>query len=131
MDAAQALSELTSLSAQITVAIVLDADGFPLASTLDDARAAALAQTVQELLAAARRAADGGGRDLAQLEISTPAGSVFLVRDAKRTIAAATRPEPAAGLVFYDLKTCLRQIADRPKPKPKPRPRKKAGDATA
>ena len=126
MDAAQALSELTSLSAQITVAIVLDADGSPIASTLDDARAAELAQNVQGLLAAAR-AADGSGRDVAQLEIATPAGSVFLVRDGKRTIAATTRPEPAAGLVFYDLKTCLRQIAD--KPKPKPRPRKKAGDA--
>ena len=129
MDAAQALSELTSLSAQITVAIVLDADGSTLASTLDEAGAAELGQTVQELLAAAGRAAGGSGHDVAQLEISTPDGSVFLVRDGQRAIAATTRPEPAAGLVFYDLKTCLRQIADRPKPKPKPRPRKKAGDA--
>src|SRR5437016_2667824 len=107
MDAAQALSELTALSAQITAAIVLDENGSPLASTLDDGRAGELAQTAQELVAAAGRAADRDGRDLAQLEVSTPSGSVFVVRDGARTIAATTRPEPAAGLVFYDLKSCL------------------------
>jgi predicted regulator of Ras-like GTPase activity (Roadblock/LC7/MglB family) len=127
MDAAQALSELTALSAQITSAIVIDADGSPLASTLDDAAAAELAPTVQELLAAAGRAGDG--RQLAQLQLSTPEGGVFLVRDGDRAIAAITRPAPAAGLVFYDLKTCLRSISDEPKPKP--RARKKAGDAAA
>jgi predicted regulator of Ras-like GTPase activity (Roadblock/LC7/MglB family) len=129
MDAAQALSELTALSAQITAAIVLDRDGSALASTLDEGRTKELAQAAQELLAAAGRAASRDGRDLAQLEVATPSGSVFLVRDGERTIAATTRPEPAAGLVFYDLKTCLRGIADQPKPKP--RPRKKAGDAAA
>jgi hypothetical protein len=60
--------------------------------------------------------------------VATPAGSVFVVRDGRRTIAATTRPEPAAGLVFYDLKTSLRGIGDEPKPKPKPRTRKKAAD---
>jgi predicted regulator of Ras-like GTPase activity (Roadblock/LC7/MglB family) len=130
MDAAQALSELTSLSAQITSAIVVDADGSPLASTLDDAAAAELAPTVQELVAAAGRV--GEGRQLAQLQLSTPDGGVFLVRDGDRAIAATTRPEPAAGLVFYDLKTCLRSIADESKPRPKPKQRrKKARDAAA
>jgi predicted regulator of Ras-like GTPase activity (Roadblock/LC7/MglB family) len=127
MDAAQALSELTALSAQITAGIVLDPEGSPLASTLDDARTKELAQAARELLAAAGRAAGRDGHELAQLEVATPSGSVFLVRDGQRTIAATTRPEPAAGLVFYDLKTCLRGIAD----KPKPRPRKKAGGAAA
>jgi predicted regulator of Ras-like GTPase activity (Roadblock/LC7/MglB family) len=130
MDAAQALSELTALSAQITSAIVVDADGSPLASTLDDAAAAELAPTVQELVAAAGRVGDGG--QLVQLQLSSPDGGVFLVRDGDRAIAATTRPEPAAGLVFYDLKTCLRSIADEPKPRPKAkRPRKKADDAAA
>jgi predicted regulator of Ras-like GTPase activity (Roadblock/LC7/MglB family) len=127
MEAAQALSELTALSAQITSAIVIDADGLPLASTVDDAAAAELAPTVQELLAAAGRIGDG--RQLAQLQLSTPDGGVFVVRDGDRAIAATTRPEPAAGLVFYDLKACLRSIADEPKSKP--RTRKKAGDAAS
>jgi len=29
-----------------------------------------------------------------------------------RTIAATTRPDPTVGLVFYDLKHCLRSIED-------------------
>jgi predicted regulator of Ras-like GTPase activity (Roadblock/LC7/MglB family) len=126
MDAAQALSELTALSAQITSAIVVDADGSPVASTVDEESARELAQTVQELLAAAGRAGDG--RPVAQLEVATPEGSVFLVREGERAVAAATRPEPAAGLVFYDLKSCLRGIADQAKPRPKAR---KKADAAA
>jgi predicted regulator of Ras-like GTPase activity (Roadblock/LC7/MglB family) len=126
VDAAQALSELTALSAQITAALVVDEDGSPLASTLDDERAKELAVTVQELLAAAARAGDD--RQVAQLQVATPAGSVFLVREGGRAIAATTRPEPAAGLVFYDLKACLRGIAGEEKPRPKAR---KKADATA
>ena len=65
---------------------------------------------------------------VAQLEAATLAGSVFVVRDGERMIAATTTPEPTVGLVFYDLKTCLRSITDvgstesakAPAPKPKP-----------
>jgi predicted regulator of Ras-like GTPase activity (Roadblock/LC7/MglB family) len=125
MDAAQALSELTALSAQITAAVVVDADGAPVASTLDGERGQGLAQTVQELLAAADRVGDG--RPVVQLEVATAEGGVFLVRDGDLAIAATTRPEPAAGLVFYDLKACLRSMREEPKPKPK----RKKSDAPA
>ena len=77
MDATQALSELTALSAQITSAVVLDEQGSPSASTLDDARTADLAESVKALVDAAARAADRDG-GLAQLEVATPAGSVFV-----------------------------------------------------
>ena len=130
MDATQALADLTALSAQITAAVVIDEQGAPEASTLDDSRAVRLAGGVKELVDAASRAADRDG-GLAQLEVATAAGSVFVVRDGKRTIAATTKPEPAAGLVFYDLKTTLRAIDDQPKPRPKPRERKKGSDAAA
>ena len=43
-------------------------------------------------------------------------------------IAATTTPEPTVGLVFYDLKTCLRSIEA---PKPKRRRRAAAGDEEA
>jgi predicted regulator of Ras-like GTPase activity (Roadblock/LC7/MglB family) len=130
MDATQALSELTALSAQITAVVVLDEQGAPAASTLDESRTGEVAESVKELVASAATAADRDG-GLAQLEVATPAGSVFVVRDGKRTIAATTKPEPAAGLVFYDLKTTLRAIDDQPKPRPKPRERKKGSDAAA
>ena len=63
-----------------------------------------------------------------QLEVATADGDVFLVRDGDLAIAATTRPEPAAGLVFYDLKTTLRSIREESKPKPKAR---KESDAPA
>jgi predicted regulator of Ras-like GTPase activity (Roadblock/LC7/MglB family) len=131
MDAAQALSDLTEISSQIEVALVLDADGSTMASTLDGPRAQELAQAAQELLAAVGRTAGDGAGELAQLEVATTDGSVFVVRDGERTITATTGSEPTVGLVFYDLKSCLRSIAAEEKPKPKRAPRKGAGDAAA
>jgi predicted regulator of Ras-like GTPase activity (Roadblock/LC7/MglB family) len=131
MDAAQALSDLTEISSQIEAAVVLDSDGSALASTLDEQRAPEFTQVVQELLAAVRRASGSDVGELAQAEIATSDGSVFLVRDEQRTIAATTGPEPTVGLVFYDLKSCLRSFAEE---KPKPRSRKKKtedGDGAA
>ena len=131
MDAAQALTDLTEISSQIEAALVLDADGATLASTLDDRRAPEFAQVVQELLAAVRRAAGKEEEgELVQAEIATGEGSVFLVRDEQRTIAATTGPEPTVGLVFYDLKSCLRSFAEE-KPKPKPRVRRGKKDEEA
>jgi predicted regulator of Ras-like GTPase activity (Roadblock/LC7/MglB family) len=130
MDAAQALSDLTEISSQIEAALVLDTDGSTMASTLDGSRAEELARATQELLACVGRAAGDGAGKLAQLEVSTTDGSVFVVRDEERTIAATTGPEPTVGLVFYDLKSCLRSIAVEEKPKPKRAPRKGV-DATA
>ena len=52
------------------------------------------------------------------------------MRDGDRVIAATTGPEPTVGLVFYDLKTCLRGFGEEPaKPKPKPKPRPKRAPA--
>src|SRR2546429_7078519 len=126
MDAAQALSDLTEISSQIEAAIVLDTDGSELASTLDDARTKELSSTARELLAAVGRVSGDGGKELAQLEIATAEGSVFVVRDEHRTIAATTGREPTVGLVFYDLKSCLRSVAAEEKPKPKRTPRASA-----
>jgi predicted regulator of Ras-like GTPase activity (Roadblock/LC7/MglB family) len=130
MDAAQALTDLTEISSQIEAALVLDADGATLASTLDERRAPEFALVVQELVAAVKRAAGNEEGELAQAEIATGEGSVFLVRDEQRTIAATTGPEPTVGLVFYDLKSCLRSFAEE-KPKPKPRPRRAKKDEEA
>ena len=129
MDAAQALSDLTEISSQIEAVVVFDSDGSTIASTLDDSHTVELARTAQELLAAVRRTA--GGKELAQLEAATSDGSVFVVKDDQRTIAATTGPEPTVGLVFYDLKSCLRSVAAEEKPKPKRSPAKSGSDAAS
>ena len=112
-----ALDELTQISSQIAAAVLFDDKGKVLASTLPDDRAARFAASARALFEEAQRSGEG---DPMQLEAVTVAGSVFVVRDGKTLIAASTSPEPTAGLVFYDLKSCLREAAKQ-KPKPKPR----------
>jgi predicted regulator of Ras-like GTPase activity (Roadblock/LC7/MglB family) len=131
MDAAQALADLTEISSQIHAALVLDGDGSTIASTLDEPRSRELARATQDLLVAARHSSGDGEKELAQLEVATAEGSVFLVRDGERTLAATTGPEPTVGLVFYDLKSCLRSIGAEEKPRPKPRRQKSESDAPA
>ena len=123
MDAAGALADLTEISSQVEAAVVLDDAGAVVASTLDDAeRSARLARAALDLLGASDKRFESGGRALTQLEAALREGSVFVARDEGRSIVATTSPEPTSGLVFYDLRTCLRALADS-KPKPKRRPR--------
>jgi predicted regulator of Ras-like GTPase activity (Roadblock/LC7/MglB family) len=132
MDPAQALADLTEISSQIQAAALIGADGEVAASTLaEESRAREFARAARELVSAAETVRSLGGESLTQLEVATGEGSVFVVRDGGRTIAATTSPEPTVGLVFYDLKSCLRSAADEPpaeEAKPK-RSRKKAKEA--
>jgi len=134
MATAEALRDLTEISTQIEAAVVVDREGTVLASTVDDERAGRLAQSALELLRAAEEHRPEDGLELVQLDVALRGGSVFVVADGDRVIAATTREEPTVGLVFYDLKGCLRGLGEEqaPKPKPKPRPRtprKKKDDA--
>jgi predicted regulator of Ras-like GTPase activity (Roadblock/LC7/MglB family) len=123
MDAAQALADLTEISSQIEAAVLFDESGAVLAATLpDDAQARAVAAAAAALLS---QAAVHG--EVTQLEASVQDGSVFVVRDGARRIAAVTGPAPTVGLVFYDLKSALRGAAEE-KPKRR-RTTKKADDA--
>jgi hypothetical protein len=45
-------------------------------------------------------------------EVELAEGSLFVLREGARTIAATTGPRPTAGLVAYDLRTCLQRIAE-------------------
>ncbi len=129
MDAAQAIADLTEISPQVRDVVVIGPEGAAAGSNLsDDAAATRLAAGAKRLVDAAEALRPG----VAQLEAATLAGSVFVVRDGDRLIAATTTPEPTVGLVFYDLKTCLRAIEEAPKkPVRKRAPRKKADDAAA
>jgi predicted regulator of Ras-like GTPase activity (Roadblock/LC7/MglB family) len=121
VDAAQAISDMIEISPQVKSVVVTGADGAILGSNLADETAA---QRLADGAKALVEAAEAMRPDVAQLEAATTAGSVFVVRDRGRMIAATTSPEPTVGLVFYDLKTCLRAIDDQPaeeEPEPKRR----------
>jgi predicted regulator of Ras-like GTPase activity (Roadblock/LC7/MglB family) len=119
MDATQALADLTEISSQVEAAVLFDEGGGVAASTLGDEAARALALAAAELLDRAGSLAGGG--EVTQVEASTPDGSVFVVRDGARRIAATTSADPTIGLVFYDLKSCLRGAGEE-----KPRRRRTA-----
>ena len=125
MEPAQALADLTEISSQIESAVLVDAGGGVVASTLTEAeRAQDVARTARELLSAAERSLGGAEERsrLVQLQAVTPQGCVFVVQDEDRVVAAVTVPEPTVGLVFYDLKTTLRHVAgEELAPKPKAR----------
>jgi len=126
VDVQQALADLQEISSQIEAAVLFGADGSVEGSTLaDEAAAKALADAAAALLDRAHALRDEDGA-VTQLEAALADGAVFVVRDGDRRIAATTVPSPTVGLVFYDLKSCLRDSA--PADKAKRAPRKKAAE---
>jgi predicted regulator of Ras-like GTPase activity (Roadblock/LC7/MglB family) len=126
MEPSEALAELSRISSQVRCAVIFDRDGEVVGTTLeDDERARRIARAGNALLAAAEHRRPDGNESFAQLEAGTASGSVFVVRDGEHGIVATTAPEPTVGLVFYDLKRCLRDLAE-PEPKQKNAPRKRA-----
>jgi len=130
----QALADLTEISTQVEAAVVFDREGTVLGSTVDDERAGRLARIALDLVGAAEESRDEGAEALVQLDVALGDGSVFVAADGDRLIAATTAPDPTVGLVFYDLKSCLRGLSEEAEAKPKPRRRttttKKKDDET-
>lgn len=116
MDATQALAELTELSSQVERAVVLGPEGEILGSTVEDPAATqALAQAALDLVSAAGELHASAG-EVTRAEVELAEGGLFVLREGGRTIAATTGPQPTAGLVAYDLRTCLHGIdAEKPK----------------
>jgi len=109
-----AVDHLAARDARSLCRLLLDAG--------DMQEAYSLIESAQANLATAETA-------LTQAEASTSTGSLFVVRDGERLVAATTGPEPTVGLVFYDLKAALRTAdAEGEEPKPRRQRRKKDDD---
>jgi len=118
VDAAAALERLREISSQVRTAVIFERGGKVVGSTLaDEQRAKGVAGEAEALLNEAEQRRDDATGEFAQLEVALQAGSVFVVRDGDRVIAATTQPEPTVGLVFYDLKSCLRDLETEAAPK--------------
>jgi predicted regulator of Ras-like GTPase activity (Roadblock/LC7/MglB family) len=128
VDAAAALERLREISSQVRAAVIFERGGKVLGTTLaDEQRAKEVADESSALLSEAEQQRNTGGEtaEFAQLEVALQGGSVFVVRDGDRLIAATTQPEPTVGLVFYDLKSCLRELETTPPPKKRAPARRK------
>jgi predicted regulator of Ras-like GTPase activity (Roadblock/LC7/MglB family) len=133
VDPGQALSELKQISAQVQDAVIFDESGGVVASTLAEERAPGMAQAAHRLLETAAAAVQRGDQ-IVQIEASLPEGSVVVAREGGTAVAATTDPDPTVGLIFYDLRTCLRSLVEpeeKPKPRRKPPARKKKTDDAA
>ena len=87
MDAAEALADLTQISTQIELAVLVDTSGEVLASAgAGSGQAAKIAEAARRLLAAAEEAmGEAEARErLVQLQVALPDGCVFLVQDDER-----------------------------------------------
>jgi predicted regulator of Ras-like GTPase activity (Roadblock/LC7/MglB family) len=132
VDAAQAIADLMEISSQVRSAAVIGADGAVEAASADEA-GQTLARTARGLLEAAGGVRTSGDSSITQLEAAAREGSVFVVRDSGgRVVAATTGASPTVGLVFYDLKTCLRAVAGESNPSNgKPKRRRRTAKASA
>lgn len=100
------------ISSQVRAAVVVGPGGAVEAAQPAGGTGDALAAAARELLEAAGGVRSSGEAGVAQLEAATRTGSVFVVRDGERIVVATTGASPTVGLVFYDLKTCLRSLSD-------------------
>ena len=129
MDPAQALTELKQISAQVQDAVIFDESGAVVAATVGEERAPAMARAAHRLLESAAGAVEQGDQ-IVQIEAALPEGSVVVAREGSNAVAATTVPEPTVGLIFYDLRTCLRALNEEEEKKPKPRRRAPAKKET-
>jgi predicted regulator of Ras-like GTPase activity (Roadblock/LC7/MglB family) len=111
MEVPQAFSDLLEVSSQVENAIVLEEDTVAASSISDQSRSEEVAAALRRLVETAEETHAG----FTQLQVALPEGNVFLIREGKRLVAATTAPDPPSGLVFYDLRTCLSALADRPR----------------
>jgi len=131
VDAAAALERLREISSQVRTAVIFERGGKVVGSTLaDEQRAKGVAGEAEALLNEAEQRRDDATGEFAQLEVALQAGSVFVVRDGDRLIAATTQPEPTVGLVFYDLKSCLRDLETEAAPKQRATAKRKPATRT-
>jgi len=112
MDAARALADLVEISPQIEAAAVVSGEGETVGSFgVPEERARLLGRAVLDLLdGAAAYRSDGR---VTQLHAALDEGDVFAVTGwDEQTIVAVAGEQARPGLVFYDLKQCLRRLTD-------------------
>jgi predicted regulator of Ras-like GTPase activity (Roadblock/LC7/MglB family) len=103
--AEQALSFLAEMSPDLRGAAILDAGGGVLAATATPER---WGEDVAALLAVADRAGDEPAE---QVHIATEQGEVFALRNAGLTAVAVTERFALSSLLFFDMRSILRDLA--------------------
>jgi predicted regulator of Ras-like GTPase activity (Roadblock/LC7/MglB family) len=105
ISAAAALAYLAEMSPDLRGAAILGGDGLVLAATGDEAR---WSEDAAELFSVADRA---GEEPVEQVHIGTEQGEVFALRHAGLAAVAVTDRFALASLLFFDMRSLLRDLA--------------------
>lgn len=115
--AEKAVKEMLDISTDIHRAMLFSG-GVVLASNFPESLHPPMLGKADELaVLGAQRAADMGSSPLTQLVIESGGGTVFLVREAQEAgmaVLATAKKDSRIGLVFYDMKTCIRDAQEEP-----------------
>jgi predicted regulator of Ras-like GTPase activity (Roadblock/LC7/MglB family) len=100
-----ALRHLGELSTDVRAAVLLDAHGELAAGEPDDRE---LAEDLREVLLALLESADSADDEaVAEVEVATPAGAVFVVRARDFALGVVTDRSALSSLIRYDLRRAL------------------------
>lgn len=113
--AEKAFKEMLEISTDVDKAVLFAGDEV-VVSNFPESLQGTMVKKAHELAAAgAGRAADMGSAPLTQMVVESTGGMVFLVREAEdggMGILATAKKDSRIGLVFYDMKTCIRDAQE-------------------
>ena len=113
----KAFQEMLDISTDIHRAMLYSGDQVLASNFPESLQPMMLAKAAELASLGAQRAASMGSSPLTQLVIESGGGTVFLVReaqDAGMAVFATCKKDSRIGLVFYDMKTCIRDAQEEP-----------------
>ncbi len=113
--AEKAFQEMLDISTDLDKAVLFAGDQVLVSNFPLTLQAVMVAKAKQLAALGNQRASDMGSSPLTQMVVEGAAGSVFLVTEAKEdgmSILATGREDSRIGLVFYDMKTCIRDAQE-------------------
>lgn len=110
MNVDEAIHDLLNFSSDIRGVAVLGEAGDVVAAE-PSADAAALQAAAAALWSAAEACGSPSSGPLEHVVVRDEQGAVAMLRDDARGIVAVTGPQPAVGLLLFDLRTCLADSA--------------------
>jgi predicted regulator of Ras-like GTPase activity (Roadblock/LC7/MglB family) len=109
--AEKAFQEMLDISTDLDKAVLFRGDEVIVSNFPESLQSAMVAKARELGALGAQKAEEMGGSPLTQLVVETDMGSVFLVREADQSgmgVLATGKKDSRIGLVFYDMKTCIR-----------------------
>jgi predicted regulator of Ras-like GTPase activity (Roadblock/LC7/MglB family) len=113
--AEKAFEEMLDISTDMDKAILFSGDEILASNFPENLNAAMLGKATELSVMGNARAEDMSSAPLTQLVVDTSLGMVFLVKEADAAgmgVLATGKKDSRIGLVFYDMKTCIRDAQE-------------------